>query len=437
MENKNIKHPKHVVILSLDAVGETDIEYLRTLPNFKKFYKNAAYCDSVKSVYPSLTYPAHSSIITGKLPCNHGVVNNVLLQPERKVPDWRWQRHYINGTTLYDAAKKVGHTVGAFLWPVTGKSKSIDYHIPEIFPNRKWDNQIFTSLRNGSKLFQLKMFLKFKNKLNGIHQPELDNFTFSSAMYAIRRYKPNLVLVHLTDVDTYKHYGNEEERKKALKRLDRRLYATIKTLQSAGIYDESTLVILGDHSQYDADYIVYLNTLFKNMGWLQYDEKTKTIKNWKVLSADCDGSAYVYIKPEYRKKMLEEVYNYLKHLQKTDKYGIDKIYTGKQAVLKGAGRCDFMVEARKGYYFQNEADIEVYKLDKEIDRAKLMIATHGYDPEKPKYGTIFAMAGVGVKPGKFNGKMSLIDEAPTIAKLMGLPFPEVDGRVMKEFLQNG
>lgn len=427
-----MKNPKHVIILSLDAVGETDIDYLRTLPNFKKFYEKAAYCDRVQSIYPSLTYPCHCSIITGKLPKNHGVTNNVLVQPYRKVQDWKWQRKYINGLTLYEAAKIMGHKVGAFLWPVTGKSKAIDYHIPEIFCNRWWDNQIFTSLRNGSKLFQLDCFLRFKNKLNGINQPELDNFTFSSAMYCLRKYKPNLLLVHLTDVDTYKHYGNEDERKQALRRLDRRLYATIKNLQKAGIYEESTVILLGDHSQYDADYIVYLNTFFKERGWLKYDENKKTIKSWKVLARDCDGSCYIYVKGD--EKLKNKVYQHLKYLQKTDKYGIDEVYTANQAKAKGAGRCTFMVEAKKGYYFQNEADTRIYKLDKDKDRKRLMIATHGYDPTKPKYCTIFAMRGIGVNPGEYKGKMSLIDEAPTIAKLMNLPFPEVDGRVINKFL---
>lgn len=81
-----MNNPKHVVIISLDAIGEDDIKYLRTLPNFKEYYKGAAYSDKVLSVYPTLTYPCHTSISTGLYPKHHGVINNVHIQPKRNKP---------------------------------------------------------------------------------------------------------------------------------------------------------------------------------------------------------------------------------------------------------------------------------------------------------------------------------------------------------------
>ena len=80
-----------MVVISLDAVGARDLAYLKTLPNFQKLRAQSGYCDHVESVYPSITYPAHTSIVTGKKPLHHGVVNNLQLQPGRKSPDWMWQ----------------------------------------------------------------------------------------------------------------------------------------------------------------------------------------------------------------------------------------------------------------------------------------------------------------------------------------------------------
>ena len=68
--------PKRVMIVSFDAVGAKDLEYLQTLPNFQRFFEQAALCSHVNSVCPSLTYPAHTSIVTGRMPKNHGIVNN-------------------------------------------------------------------------------------------------------------------------------------------------------------------------------------------------------------------------------------------------------------------------------------------------------------------------------------------------------------------------
>ena len=141
--------PDKMIVISLDAVGGMDEAYLKKLPNFSRFMADAVKCSHVASVYPSITYPAHVSIVTGRYPKNHGVINNTLLQPNRESPDWYWQRKYIQGTTLYDEAIKKGLKVAALLWPVTAKS-DIQYNVPEIFANRPWTNQIFTSLANGN-----------------------------------------------------------------------------------------------------------------------------------------------------------------------------------------------------------------------------------------------------------------------------------------------
>lgn len=432
------KTPKHTIIVSLDAVGETDKEYMLSLPNFKRFFSDGAYSFKVNSMYPSITYPCHASIITGMYPKNHKVINNVKFQPHRKSPDWNWYRKDIKAITLYDIAKKNGMKTASFLWPVTAKSKNLDYHIPEIFSNRWWDNQIFTSLRNGSRLLQFKMFLKYGKLLDGIKQPALDNFTFSAALHTIKRYKPNLVLMHLTDVDTIKHYRNSlEDTKKALLRHDERLGSLIEVLKEIGIYEDTTLILLGDHSQLRADYIVYLNTFFKEKGWLYYDNDNDIIKDYKVISYDCDGSAYIYIKEKYRDRITPIVKSFLEKIKETNIYGIEKIYTKEEAIQRGAdSNCDFMIEAKEGYYFQNSAKQRIYKINKVEDEDKLMLATHGYEPTKKNYHTFIGINGVGIKPGELLREIQLIDEAPTIASIMGLSMPNVDGSIIKEFLED-
>lgn len=124
-----------LIVLSLDAVGSIDLPYMRTLPHFRAFMKRAAGCERVISVYPSLTYPAHTSIMTGLYPANHRIVNNHKIQPEKRKPDWFWQRRYIHGTTLYDEARRSGLKVATLLWPVTGKAR-IRYNLPEVWANQ-------------------------------------------------------------------------------------------------------------------------------------------------------------------------------------------------------------------------------------------------------------------------------------------------------------
>ena len=161
---------KRLIVVSLDALSSIDFDMFSKLPNFKKFIRHGACCRQVRSVYPSLTYPAHTSIVTGRTPAHHGIVNNILLQPERSSPDWYWQRNYIRGTTLYDEVLKQGKHVAALLWPVTAKSE-ITWNLPEIFANRRWTNQILTSAANGTVGYQLMLNHRFGRLRDGIRQP--------------------------------------------------------------------------------------------------------------------------------------------------------------------------------------------------------------------------------------------------------------------------
>ena len=147
---RTIQNP--MVVISLDAVGTRDLPFLKSLPNFGRFWEEAAVCERVKTVYPSLTYPAHTSIVTGMYPDTHGIVNNLQIQPEREKPDWFWQRRYVQAETLYDQVRKRGGTAASLLWPVTGGAK-IRFNLPEILPNRPWQTQTMVSCLNGSPLY--------------------------------------------------------------------------------------------------------------------------------------------------------------------------------------------------------------------------------------------------------------------------------------------
>ena len=54
-----------ILVFMIDALCETDVDYMRTLPNFGQILKNGALVREMYPVYPSFTYPCHISIITG------------------------------------------------------------------------------------------------------------------------------------------------------------------------------------------------------------------------------------------------------------------------------------------------------------------------------------------------------------------------------------
>lgn len=433
-----------LLVISMDALGAMDAPYFKELPGFKRFLQKASYCFNVSSVYPSITYPAHTSIVTGCYPKKHGIVNNLRRQFGRPNPDWFWQRKYIRTTTFYDEALAAGMTVASFLWPVTAKSK-ITWNMPEIFANRPWSNQILTSLNNGSPLFQAAMQKYFGHIRQGRTQPALDNFVMECLKLTLEKKQPDVTLVHLTDLDSQRHlYGTRSpQARDAIVRHDARLRGIFEILERAGLYDRTNLIVLGDHYQKDTTKAIHVNYWFMQKGWITL--RGNNIHQWQAYCQNCDGSAYVYIRKGCG-HIRDEVRELLDTLAADSDSGIEQVIGGKDAAAMGADpHCSFMLEARDGYYFQDSLNGPERAVvfpegvpdgEKLPDPASLpMHATHGYFPGKPGYQTVFMAAGPDIREHVEIPSMCLVDEGPTMAKLLGLTLPAADGRILTSILK--
>jgi predicted AlkP superfamily pyrophosphatase or phosphodiesterase len=430
----------HLILISFDCLSSLDLPLLQSLPNFQRILQQGALVEKVETIYPSVTYPCHATIVTGNYPKRHGIINNTLLQPGRVSPDWYWYRSSIKGTTIYDEAKKAGLTTAALLWPVTGKA-NIDYNLPEIFPNRPWHNQILVSLSCGSPLYQWDLNRRFGHLRSGLNQPELDDFVLESTVHTIKTKKPNLLLVHFTDLDTQRHYHgfSSEEASTAIHRHNDRLGRIIAALKESRIYENSTLVVLGDHSALDENIALHLNVLFHDNGLITTNTHRK-ISDWKAYCKSCDGSAYIYINDHSKssKEVFQKINNLLDSLLADPDNGIEKVLTGQEAEAMGADPdCSFMLEAKRGYFFLDDHLGEYMKTITAKDTAaekKYTLACHGYSPKKENYNTIFMASGKGIRQNFRLPSFHLIDEGPTFARLLGVDLGNTDGKVIEDLL---
>lgn len=86
---------KKLIVISADALVAEDVEYLETLPNFKKYLAGGVGVRKVHSVYPTITYPCHTTMITGVYPDTHKVTGNLELHPGRTSDlPWKWDYKY-------------------------------------------------------------------------------------------------------------------------------------------------------------------------------------------------------------------------------------------------------------------------------------------------------------------------------------------------------
>ncbi|KRM72640.1 ectonucleotide pyrophosphatase/phosphodiesterase [Lacticaseibacillus brantae] len=412
---------KKLVVISLDAMGASDLtpDNLAHLPNLKAIVDSGAHVENVTGIYPTLTYPSHTSIITGTYPKRHGIVNNTKIQPQRLSPDWFWYRKDIQATPLYDVARKSGLTTAAFLWPVTAKAK-ITYNMAEIFPNRIWTNQVLVSMRASSPVWLLNLNRKYGHLRQGIQQPYLDDFVTASAVDTILKHQPDLTLIHLVDMDSMRHrYGVEStEAHDALKRHDLRVAKIIQATKDAHVYGDTVFAILGDHYQINVNTMIRLNARFAEKGWLTPTADGLIQPDWQVLAKSADGSTYIYLRDTIDSQTVVDAIS--------DIPGIETIHQQNDFIGRGADpQASLMVEAKAGYYFIDNADGPVTETvnPDDIGQPERYRAVHGFDPNKPNYKTTIVYAGPGIKQGITIPSANLVDEGPTFAQILGLEYP--------------
>lgn len=411
-----------LVVISLDSLGFRDLDELAYLvPHISQMMKRGTWVKRVRGIFPTLTYPSHTSIITGQYPAVHGIVNNTKLQPQRLSPDWYWYRKDVQATPLYDVAHDAGLTTAAFLWPVTAGSQ-IDYNLAEIFPNRIWTNQVLVSLKASSPLFLLQMNHRYGYLRHGIKQPWLDDFITACAVDTLKNKQPDLTLVHLVDMDSMRHrYGvRSAQAQHALQRLDRRVAQLVQATMDAGTYDHTNFVLLGDHYQINVQRMIHLNMLFVKQGWLTPLAGKTTYRNdWRVTAKTCDGETYIYTRGYVNTGRLKQLIAGVE--------GVEHIYDGAKAVKLGADpRCTFLVEAKPGYYFTDEVNRPAVVEDVDPDSLGThdrYQGVHGYGPSQSGYFTTAVFAGPDINQGTTVAGAHLVDEGPTFAQLLGLHYP--------------
>lgn len=80
---------KRLLVCSVDAMVCEDLELLKELPNFRKYLAGGCeVTEGMRSVYPSVTYPAHVSMITGCYPGTHGLTSNFRFSVKPKEQNW-------------------------------------------------------------------------------------------------------------------------------------------------------------------------------------------------------------------------------------------------------------------------------------------------------------------------------------------------------------
>ena len=361
---------KKLLLVSFDAVGSDELVRLQEMPNFKRIFAKGSVFPRLKTVFISNTYPVHASIATGVVPGVHGLISNVMVQPEKTRPWWNYDSRLLKAKPLWDLAAAKGLKTAAVMWPVTAYAKNIRWNVPEIM-TREGESQVSANLRTGSKLIQLYSYLRHKNLLRGIEQPERDRFAAASMGDIISLGHPDLMLMHLTAYDSMCHkYGKgTPETDDALREMDMMLGMLA---DRAGFSEgKTTVIVFSDHSQLNVHTAVDPNRILDVLGYLRYKEDG-TVTDARAFFQNCDGSSFCF-----NRELDEDQLELVKNAVLADT-AVERLLSDEEMAESGyAGQAAFGVCAKRGFYF-NAVNLEK--------------ATHGYPTNYPDYDVFFAVS---------------------------------------------
>ena len=438
---------KRILVYSVDAMVCEDVDALRRLPNFQKFL--AGGCEvtgGMRTIYPSVTYPAHVSMMTGCYVGKHGVTSNFSFTTPNKDDNWLWFSDAIQVEDIFQAAKKAGYTTGAISWPVTAGNKNVDWLMAEYWMPHPGDTLRSSFADAGSSPAMLDIIEANKRylpagyekggKKNFMQWPTVDDFIIHVASDVIRQHAPEVMFVHTGTFDTYRHAHGvfSSYLDEARANLDRYIGELMEACRIAGVAEETNLVLVSDHGQRDICRAINLNVLLADRGFIDVDKQGNVV-DWRAYCFSNAMSSNVYLRDPEDQALKQAVYQCLEELRQEGVYGIGRLFTAEEARDEEHlyGGFSFVIES-DGYTSFGDKAVRPLVQNFDVNDYRFGRATHGYLPDLGAQ-PVFVAKGPDFRERTTLERGLVVDEAPTYAKLLGVELPQADGKAMDCFLR--
>jgi len=408
---------RHVLVISVDGLGASLYDRLAAkihISNLPRLRREGSYAEGVVGVYPSVTYPSHTTIVTGRMPAEHGIYSNLSSrQPGKNPEDWFWFASAIKAPTLWDEAHAHHLTSGAVFWPVTAGAP-VDWEVPEIWDPKKplkIDPAYIAKYATPGILFEALLEI-------GPPQPgqELDVTRSRLATFILKKHKPNLLLVHLCDLDDQEHKFGPDSPQAAttLEKIDGHIGELLAADQAAGLADSTDVFIVSDHGFLPVQAEIKPNVLFVKAGLLTADEKGN-VTGGRIDTVADDGSFFIYW-PE-SEDLRSQVSEALKPL--IDQGALWAVFDrAALRELAAEPAAQMALEAPSGYAFARGAAGDLLVKDNSTT------GTHGHLPFRRELVASFIAWGPDIRAGVDLHTIRMTEIAPTILKAMGIDDPK-------------
>ncbi len=414
-----------VVLISIDGLKpdyilDADKHGLK-VPNLRRFVKEGAFASAVTGVLPTVTYPSHTTLVTGVSPARHGIYANTPFDPfSKNQSGWNWYAEDIRALTLWEACAKAGLKTASVDWPVTVGAK-IDFNIVQMWrAGTPDDRKLIRALSTTGLLTEAEKAIG--NYPEGYdYTVEADKRRAAFSVYLLEKKRPVFLTAYFAGLDEVEHaHGpNSREAYAALEEIDTLVGQIRATAEKLG-NGKAVVAIASDHGFSPIRKSLNINAALREAGLIEVE--AGKVKSWRAITWNSGGSAAVMLKDNKDDDARSKVRDILQRLAADPANGIIKIYEDQTArALGGFPDAAFVVGTKSGYYIGGSFDPPIVR---DIKPG----GGHGFLPELAEMDSAFFIVGAGIPAGKNLGRIDMRDIAPTLAGLLGVKLPQTEGR---------
>lgn len=414
-----------VVLLSIDGlkpdyVLDADKHGLK-IPNLRRLVAEGAHASGVRGVLPTVTYPSHTTMVTGVSPAKHGVIANSPFDPFSKNQNgWYWYAEDIKVPTLWDACAKARVVTGSVDWPVT-VGANISFNIVQYWrAENAEDRKVIRALSTPGLFSEAESALGSYTDGND-YSVEGDARRAEFNVYLIEKKEPRFHLSYFGSLDETQHKTGPYSAQTfaVLERLDE-IVGQIRAAAERIGGGRAIICVVSDHGFKLTDKEVNLNSALREAGLIELNPQGK-VKSWRAFAWYGGGSAGIMLRDQRDNEAKKTAADVLKRLANDASSGVAKI--ANRAEARGMGGfpdSEFIVTLRPGYRLGG-------KLQGPVTLAVSPAGTHGYAPDVQEMRSSFFIAGPGIAAGRDLGQIDMRDIAPTLAGLLGVQLPSAEG----------
>lgn len=390
------------------------------IPNLRRFLKEGAFAQGVVGVIPTVTYPSHTTLITGVSPATHGIFANTVFDPlGQNQGGWYWYSEDIRVATLWDAAARAGLSTASVQWPASVGAR-VTWNIPEFWrAGTPEDAKLLRAVSTPGLLAELEPELGPYPRALTVESDE------QRTRYAVRileKKRPNLLTLHLIALDHVQHVTGPftPETMAALERIDAlvgTLRATAETVAPGGAH----VAIVSDHGFGKTAMQLNLQSEFRRAGLLTVSAQGK-VTDWKAMPWTAGGAIAVVLKDPNDAATLAEVRALLDRLAPDPAHGIDRVLDAAALRVRGGFPTAAFVVGLKPDWHAGSS------LTGPLVGKGSMAGNHGHLPDLPDLHAAFFVVGPGVPAGRALGLIDMRDIATTLARRLNLALPAAEGK---------